>query len=73
MDEFAATFPQVVQIFKVSTVVDVCRDSKDNFLLALSQDAEADFLITGDKDLLVLHIFGKTKILTLSDFINANF
>lgn len=73
VDEFAATFPQVVQIFKVSTVVDVCRDSKDNFLLALSQDAEADFLITGDKDLLVLHIFGKTKILTLSDFINANF
>src|SRR5882757_5685712 len=30
----------------------ICRDVKDNYLLALSKDANADYLITGDKDLL---------------------
>ena len=48
----------------VSTVVTLCRDSKDNFLLALCQDGNADFLITGDQDLLVLERFGSTRILS---------
>lgn len=33
----------------VSTVT-ICRDPKDNYLLALAKDAQADYLITGDKD-----------------------
>lgn len=35
---------------KVFSTVSICRDPKDNFLLALAKDATADFLITGDKD-----------------------
>ncbi len=34
--------------------VDVCRDKKDNFLLELSEEAQANYLITRDKDLLDL-------------------
>lgn len=30
--------------------VDLCRDSKDNFLLNLVIDSKAEFLVTGDKD-----------------------
>jgi len=37
-------------------------------LLALAKDGNADYLITGDKDLLTLKSFGKTKIVTLTDF-----
>ena len=37
---------------QVSSQIEVCRDKKDNFLLSLCVDASADFLITGDKDLL---------------------
>ena len=55
-------------ITKVKSKVDVCRDEKDNFLLALAKDAKADYLISGDNDLLVLKEFHKTKILNYSDF-----
>ncbi|MDR0811784.1 MAG: putative toxin-antitoxin system toxin component, PIN family [Paludibacter sp.] len=52
----------------VLSQVDICRDEKDNFLLSLIKDAAADFLITGDKDLLVIKSFEKTKILTIAEF-----
>lgn len=45
-----------------------CRDPKDNKFLELAVAANADFLITGDEDLLVLDPFRKTQILTLSTF-----
>jgi uncharacterized protein len=47
----------------------VCRDSKDNFLLALAKDGKADYLLTGDKDLLELVQFGNTRIETLAVFL----
>src|SRR5690606_16198913 len=34
--------------------INLSRDEKDNFLLNLAIDGKADFLISGDKDLLVL-------------------
>jgi predicted nucleic acid-binding protein len=46
----------------------VCRDPKDNFLLALAKDGLADYLITGDRDLLSVKKFGKTQIVTLNEF-----
>ena len=55
---------------EVSTDIKLCRDEKDDFLLNLAVDGKADYLITGDKDLLVLKKIEKTKILTYSDFIN---
>ena len=71
--EFIEIFPQTVQVFSVFTKVDICRDVKDNFLLALSKDAKVDFLITGDNDLLILTQFENTRILTLSEFINLGY
>ena len=41
----------------------ICRDPKDDYLLALAQSGKADLLITGDNDLLVLKKYGKTRIL----------
>ena len=52
----------------VISYVNLCRDSKDNFLLSLAKDSKADYLITGDKDLLVLKTSEETKILTISEF-----
>jgi putative PIN family toxin of toxin-antitoxin system len=53
---------------KIVIDTNLCRDSKDNFLLSLCNDSKADYLITGDKDLLDLKKFGKTTILTITDF-----
>ena len=52
----------------IRSEVSLCRDEKDNYLLALAKDSQADFLITGDKDLLVLQQFESTKILTYQEF-----
>lgn len=46
-----------------------CRDPKDNIFLNLSVDANADCLITGDKDLLILDPFHKILILSAGDFL----
>lgn len=48
--------------------ISVCRDPNDDFLLALCKDGDIDFLITGDKDLLSLDPFEKTRIVSLGDF-----
>lgn len=61
-----------VDFVKVKTKVSVCRDPKDDFLLALAIDGKADYLITGDKDLLTLESFENTQIVTLSEFIEKN-
>ena len=52
----------------VTSKVEICRDEKDNFLLSLAKDSNADFLITGDKDLLVLKKFENTEIVTIAEF-----
>ncbi|MEI6068021.1 MAG: putative toxin-antitoxin system toxin component, PIN family [Methylococcaceae bacterium] len=53
----------------LKSVVELCRDHKNDYLLALAKDAQADFLLTGDKDLLVLNPFEKTQIIKLSEYL----
>lgn len=52
----------------VNSETNLSRDEKDNFLLDLAIDGKADYLITGDKDLLILKKVKTTKILTYSEF-----
>jgi len=70
ISHFWFQYEALVTIIDITSTVKVCRDPADNFLLALAKDGKADFLITGDKDLLVLEKFESTIICTLSDFIN---
>ncbi|MBW8333721.1 MAG: putative toxin-antitoxin system toxin component, PIN family [Prolixibacteraceae bacterium] len=54
--------------FTISSSTTICRDPKDNYLISLAIDSEADFLITGDKDLLELMKVGETTIIKYTDF-----
>ncbi|NDV57426.1 putative toxin-antitoxin system toxin component, PIN family [Bacteroides sp. 519] len=45
------------------------RDIKDLYLLSLADTIPADYIITGDKDLLVLQEHNQTKILTYQEFL----
>ena len=63
-------FEPFIDLIEVQSVITFCRDPKDNFLLALAKDGKADYLLTGDKDLLILTKFGKTKIKTITTFID---
>lgn len=47
---------------------DVCRDIDDNNILHLAKFVNADYIITGDKDLLVLEVYKTIKIITPRDF-----
>jgi putative PIN family toxin of toxin-antitoxin system len=68
--EFWYYYFEVVKYHKIKSSVILSRDKKDNFLLALARDSKAGFLITGDKDLLVLKKFENTSIVTLPQFLN---
>jgi putative PIN family toxin of toxin-antitoxin system len=46
----------------------ICRDREDDAILACALAAEADYLVTGDNDLLVLKTFKGIKIVTPRDF-----
>lgn len=69
IEELLETIDEYADFVKVQTQIEICRDPKDNFLLSLSVDGKADYLLTGDKDLLELTKFGETTIITISDFL----
>jgi len=70
LEEMLSTFEPFIDLIEVESTVTICRDPNDNFLLALAKDGKADYLLTGDKDLLELEKFGKTKIKTIASFID---
>ncbi len=51
------------------TQIELSRDKDDDYLLALSLDNNANYLITGDNDLLVLESVGNTKIVTMFELL----
>lgn len=49
-------------------IIKDCRDPRDNFLLELALSAKADYLVTGDADLLELNPYRGIQILSAADF-----
>lgn len=47
----------------------ICKDPADNFLLELADEAQADYLVSGDKLVLKLKQYNKTKILSPKYFL----
>lgn len=56
--------------FKPKEIIKACRDKNDNKFLELAIESNAACIITGDKDLLVLHPFRDIPILKAIDFLN---
>ncbi len=56
-------------LIEVTSEIKKCRDIKDNFLLNLAIDSKADYLATGDHDLLEIKKIEKTEILTIKELI----
>jgi putative PIN family toxin of toxin-antitoxin system len=67
---FWSQYTSLVTTIEVTSTISLCSDPGDNFLLALAKDLKADFLVTGDKDLLAIQKFETTIICTLTDLIN---
>ncbi|WP_413171686.1 putative toxin-antitoxin system toxin component, PIN family [Anabaena azotica] len=77
-DEERQDFLEVVkkysQFIEITTQIDICRDLDDNKFLELAKEANAEFLITGDQDLLSLKTLAEyqNQIITPRDFISIN-
>ena len=68
ISEFFELLDESSDYIVISTQTDICRDPKDNYLVSLALDSRANFLITGDKDLLELNKIGETIVVKYSDF-----
>jgi len=71
LEDILETIDEVAEFVNVTSKISECRDPKDNFLLSLAVDGKADYLLTGDKDLLVLKKIGDTEIKTMSEFFDV--
>ncbi|WP_290860538.1 putative toxin-antitoxin system toxin component, PIN family [Flavobacterium sp.] len=69
LNELLTEIHSRAEFIDVTSVINLSRDEKDDFLLALAKDGKADFLITGDNDLLELEKFEKTNILTMANYL----
>jgi putative PIN family toxin of toxin-antitoxin system len=49
-------------------ITDICRDADDDNIIACAAAAKADYLVTGDADLLVVQSYRDIKIITPRDF-----
>lgn len=56
------------EMIETKSDIHLSRDQKDDFLLVLAVDGNADYLITGDQDLLVLNKIGNINIIKMADF-----
>jgi uncharacterized protein len=57
-------------IFDVSAIAPVCRDPNDDHVLAAALAADADYIVTGDADLLALRSYQGIQILTVRGFLD---
>ncbi len=61
---------ELAEVLRRLPHVDRSRDPADNFLLAMVEAVEADYLVSGDKrDLLTLESHGPTRIITARDLL----
>jgi putative PIN family toxin of toxin-antitoxin system len=70
--EFIAQLAQQSELIDIKESVIACRDPKDDKFLELAVNGNADYLITGDRDLLVLHLFRNIPILTPAGFLEIS-
>jgi len=68
LDDLLDDFEAFGERIEVTSSLQLCRDEKDNFLLELGLDGQADYLVTGDKDLLVLGSLDSMRIVTWREF-----
>jgi putative PIN family toxin of toxin-antitoxin system len=62
----------LVEIVVPTVISTDCRDEKDNKFLSLALSAQADIIVSSDEDLLVLHPYKNTRILTVRQYAEEN-
>jgi uncharacterized protein len=69
IDGFLKMYKESANFVNVSVIVDICRDPNDNMILELAKETNVDYIVSGDKDLLVLEKFGNALIVDPKSFL----
>ncbi len=59
---------KTMEIIEPITHVEICRDPDDNKFLGCAKDSHALYIVSGDKDLLVIEKYGNIQIITAQKF-----
>ena len=64
---------QVLEVIEPISHVEICRDPDDNKFLECAKDSHALYIVSGDKDLLVIEEYENIQIMTVKDFCKKYF
>jgi uncharacterized protein len=67
--EFIIFLREISTIVKPSTKVNICRDINDNMFIETAIEANANFIISGDEDLLSLKKYNNIEIINPNIFL----
>ena len=59
---------KAIEIIEPITHIEICRDPDDDKFLECAKDSHALYIVSGDKDLLVLKEYENIQIITAKDF-----
>ena len=59
---------KTMEIIEPSSHIEICRDSDDNKFLECAKDSHALYIVSGDKDLLIIKEYENIQIITAKDF-----
>lgn len=69
--EFLGALLERVVLVEIIENLQECRDPKDNKVLELALNGKAQYIISGDRDLLALHPFRGVVVTTADQFLRA--
>jgi putative PIN family toxin of toxin-antitoxin system len=67
--EFLERYKRIAEIIAIQTPIRACRDPRDDKFLSLAVFGEADLIVSGDADLLVLNPFRTIKIVSPTEYL----
>lgn len=66
---FIKTLKLISHTVVIKETIQICRDPKDDKFLEVAVNGKATAIVTGDKDLLVLHPFRDILVVNARDFL----
>jgi uncharacterized protein len=69
--EFFRRLSRVAEVIPITYIVHACRDPKDDKFLELAVNGNADLIVTGDDDLLVLNPLRGIPIITPASYLEG--
>ena len=69
-DELIFLINNLSELVQITNNIFDCRDANDNFILEMAVNGKADFIVSGDQDILILSPYRGIEVFALSEFKN---